>query len=248
MEKRTREIIALVLLVLLGIAAVCAMGWYILVGHRWNVTASNIDDSIGQMEGYTVLLVEGTRNPKPEDLESFDPGDVSDKSTETKAIDMDALIESYQEKGAEVYALAAFETGSYGEPLVVSRGNHRVGIAALAYPARPAAVAMARKQLAHQRSDFTVVFTNDEALTQSKNPGVDIFILDIPDEEPLSAQINHGSYWVSTPLEGEVEAIIVAPSGVISSKTLGQGESSSLEDLMVEESSSAAGKSSTAQI
>ena len=61
MRKRTREILALVLLAALVVIGASAMGYYILVGHNWNAAASHIDDSIGKMEGYTVILYEGTR-------------------------------------------------------------------------------------------------------------------------------------------------------------------------------------------
>lgn len=61
MQKRTREILALLLLVVLVLVGVGAMAYYIFIGHNWNVAASNIDDRIGQMDGYTVVLYDGTR-------------------------------------------------------------------------------------------------------------------------------------------------------------------------------------------
>ena len=65
MEKRTREIIALVMLLILGIGVACAMAWYILVGHNWNQAATHIDDMVGSMDGYTVVLFDGVvKKPK----------------------------------------------------------------------------------------------------------------------------------------------------------------------------------------
>ena len=46
-------------------AAVGAMGWYILVGHNWNQAATHIDDMVGSMDGYTVIVYEGVvKKPK----------------------------------------------------------------------------------------------------------------------------------------------------------------------------------------
>ena len=59
MDKRSREKLALALLAVLMLVAVGAMGWYILVGHSWNKAASHIDDAVGKMDGYTVILYEG---------------------------------------------------------------------------------------------------------------------------------------------------------------------------------------------
>jgi len=80
MQKRTREIIAVLLLGVLLLVGAGAMGYYILIGHNWNVAASHIDDSIGKMDGYTVLLYAGTRQPV-EDGESKE-GTAAKKSAE----------------------------------------------------------------------------------------------------------------------------------------------------------------------
>ena len=54
-----REKLALALLVLLGLTVVVAMAWYILLGHNWNHAATQIDDMVGSMDGYVVVLYEG---------------------------------------------------------------------------------------------------------------------------------------------------------------------------------------------
>ncbi len=64
MASNTREKLALIvfaLLIFLGLAGVC---WYLVVGHSWNVAASNIDDSVGTMDGYTCIVFSGTTEPK----------------------------------------------------------------------------------------------------------------------------------------------------------------------------------------
>ena len=60
MEKTSREKIALIVFLILAIGTGCILFGYVFAGHSWNVTASNIDDAFGNMEGYTAIVYEGT--------------------------------------------------------------------------------------------------------------------------------------------------------------------------------------------
>ena len=60
MEKTSREKIALIVFLVLAIGMGCILFGYVFAGHSWNVTASNIDDAFGNMEGYTAIVCEGT--------------------------------------------------------------------------------------------------------------------------------------------------------------------------------------------
>lgn len=60
-----REKIALVVFIGLIAVSLCGLFGYLTIGHSWNVAASNIDDATGRMDGYTVIVYEGTVNPEP---------------------------------------------------------------------------------------------------------------------------------------------------------------------------------------
>ena len=64
MSNRTREKQALVVFILLVFVGMGGLIWYLFAGHSWNVTASNIDESVGQMEGYTAIVFDGTMPEK----------------------------------------------------------------------------------------------------------------------------------------------------------------------------------------
>lgn len=64
MSSETREKQALVVFLLLIVLGMSGLVWYLFAGHSWNVAASNIDDSVGQMEGYTAILYAGTMPEK----------------------------------------------------------------------------------------------------------------------------------------------------------------------------------------
>ena len=60
MASNTREKMALLVFALLILFGLAGVSWYLIVGHSWNVAASNIDDSVGQMDGYTCIVYSGT--------------------------------------------------------------------------------------------------------------------------------------------------------------------------------------------
>lgn len=60
MEKTSREKIALIVFLVLAIGMGFILFGYVFAGHSWNVTASNIDDAFGNMEGYTAIVYDGT--------------------------------------------------------------------------------------------------------------------------------------------------------------------------------------------
>lgn len=67
MEKNSREKIALIVFLVLAIAAGCVLFGYIFAGHSWNIAASNLDDTFGNMDGYTVIAYEGTLDEGKDD-------------------------------------------------------------------------------------------------------------------------------------------------------------------------------------
>ena len=77
MSNRTREKQALVVFILLVFIGMGGLIWYLFAGHSWNVTASNIDESVGQMEGYTAIVFDGTM---PEKTSSVSKGKSSVKA------------------------------------------------------------------------------------------------------------------------------------------------------------------------
>lgn len=59
MEKRTREKIALVVFGLLVVFAGAVLIGYFATGRSWNVAASFVDDTVGNMDGYLAIVYSG---------------------------------------------------------------------------------------------------------------------------------------------------------------------------------------------
>ena len=229
MQKRTREILALVLLGVLLLVGVGVMGYYILVGHNWNVTASNIDDSIGKMDGYTVFLYEGTR-PSPAEAERISDAQpllergISKETRESNGggepIDIADAVKSYQEKGATVFMLDVANMTRYSEPYVVGKNGKRVGLMSAMAPVRKTEMRRAVIGLDRQEADCIVALTDDAEVCKPIVGGISIIVCDDPVEESPRDEYRGSSYCVGVPYVGEIQAVLMSPSGVLSSKTI----------------------------
>ena len=115
MSNRTREKQALVVFILLVFIGMGGLIWYLFAGHSWNVTASNIDESVGQMEGYTAIVFDGTM---PEKTSSASKGKSSvkaeaDSTTSSKTEESSTLVtDDMSASGTETNDKAASSSGS----------------------------------------------------------------------------------------------------------------------------------------
>ena len=256
MQKRTREILAVLLLAVLALVGVGAMGYYIFIGHNWNVAASHIDDSIGQMDGYTVMLYAGTRPEKAEDgqsgssAEKADAGqsESSSSSSETasdsgegaaasdapaekladlldeQSADLENVVESYREKGANVFVIEAGDLARYNEPFIVAKNGMRMGLFAVGKSRLRSAARADVQYLSEHDANYTVAITNDATLGDVAAEGlignVSIIVCDDKDGEFPNGRYRGSTYCVSAPYVGQVGVLIVSPSGVLSTKTI----------------------------
>ena len=100
MEKNSREKIALIVFLVLAIAAGGVLFGYIFAGHSWNIAASNLDDTFGNMDGYTVIAYEGTLEEESASV----PDDASGKTSKPESA---ASESSTAEKATETGAASS---------------------------------------------------------------------------------------------------------------------------------------------
>ena len=121
-EKKALGLLA----VLLAFACAC-IAVFIVVGHGWNVTAAHIDDAVGEMDGYTVILFDGMGETSVSPTLAEDEGGLSlgqilgtDNSTEGNAKSSDYLEQDGDTvaQGVEVLARDAEEAAN--QPLIES--------------------------------------------------------------------------------------------------------------------------------
>ncbi len=232
MQKRTREIIALVMLVVLLIGTACGVAWYILVGHNWNEAATNIDDRMGSMEGYTAVLYAGTAAASP----SSDSKPVSEsgaskssQSSESPLAEIEAGLESltvddvaasYREKGAQVIIVHADDLSSYEDPVIIERNGRRIAIVSATEPAPDLAVRKTIKSLGDYAIDFVICVLEKPSSIGTGFNRVNIAITtDIEEADSGSGYVGR-TYVVSPFDQNEIGVILIAPSGFLSCKSI----------------------------
>ena len=255
MEKRKREIIALGLLVVLGIAVAGAMAWYMMVGHSWNKAASHIDDLVGSMDGYTVIVYEGTLKHSKASKSSSAPASSSKSATsassalpdvsesavkassssskaasassnskrvavEADAVDLKKVISSYREKGASVIRLHVGELDRYKDPLVFTAAGRCFGICAAPGKYRYVTVRDKVLKLKDANADFTVVLTNKAGIMKGWLRNVNLVILSCDAHIPSGGTRIGNAFFVDAAEKGEVQAVIISPSGTVTAKTI----------------------------
>ena len=125
MEKTSREKIALIVFLVLAIGMGCILFGYVFAGHSWNVTASNIDDAFGNMEGYTAIVCEGTIEEEESAAQSpASAASAANGSANSKnAGDAESL--PGDSKAGDGQAPASSSSSSDGKPLLPLRKTAR---------------------------------------------------------------------------------------------------------------------------
>lgn len=231
MEKRTREILALVMLVVLALAVAFAMGWYILIGHNWNIAAVHIDDYVGEMRGYTVIVYEGVE-PSPVDVASFIDADaegernaVADDSedsieSELKGSDVDAIIEDYRNKEANVLHIRTKDPSYYSEPLILKCGEQRFGVFSVKGLNQYGKILMNTIYLARHSVDRIIIISEDRALQAIKLNGIDLVIFACDTTIDHQGEYIGNVFYVDCPPADEEQVVIIAPNNMFTSKII----------------------------
>lgn len=287
MTSHQREKIALIVFALLIVLSLFGLCWYLVAGHSWNVAASNIDDTFGEMDGYTAIVFPGTVDPalmdvesepkdsvnkrinpdpidkkdlkksedgstnqtlsstkgkdKPDELEhartkvpntakeelenSDETGEgsldelISSSLSEKEPLTLEAVMDSYEEKGASVFKLETDNLAYYEDGMILKRQGHRYGVFSVE-PLMP--YKAIEDKVAYFDSydvDFIVAITPSTALV-SRVAGIDIVITTSNEKLFAMGETIDGTFYVNAPLEGEVGVILVSPSNVVSAKVV----------------------------
>jgi hypothetical protein len=211
MKSLPRERIALVVfmaciaLILGGIVA------YLLAGHSWNVAASHIDDATGELDGYHVILYEGTSTPSESRVDakgklSFHPASLA--STEGE----------YRDKGASVIKIDTSDLDEYNRPIVIERDGYRIGIVSFEDDATKREM-QERCTYLNQHNCDTVVAICRTSQKAVKVEGFDI-LLTLEDNSGTISRTHPHLYHVQMPSVGSIGAILISPSEVASSRVV----------------------------
>lgn len=111
MAERSREKIALVIFVVLMMLGLFVASSYIIASHSLNFAATHIDDMVGNMEGYTVIVFDGTLSEQ--DLERAEAdGALSEEDPDSDVSDNDSTA---QDDAAGANPVASADSASASE-------------------------------------------------------------------------------------------------------------------------------------
>ncbi len=142
----------------------------------------------------------------------------SSSSTQQKdPVSVEDVAASYREKDAQVIVIDVEDLGAYQEGTVLKRGDRRIGVFSVAFNEPLPRVQAKVDELRAANVDFVVAITPDRQFVESAT-GIDI-VLSLTDEGSsfLGGTVN-GTYYVDSPLVGQVGAVLVSPHNVVSAK------------------------------
>lgn len=134
-------------------------------------------------------------------------------------LSVDAVAESYEEKGATTFTLSTLNPERYKEGVILKKGNHRFGVFSVTKLTSPRVLAQQVAYFTKHQVDFIVALTADKAYVDDVE-GIDI-VVSVQDEGLFVMGETLGStFFVSAPELGKVGAILISPSNVVSAKVI----------------------------
>lgn len=237
MEKSSREKIALAVFAVLILFSLVGLGWYIIAGHSWNIAASTIDDTVGEMEGYTAIIYPGTVSLEADEdatadvaeaAEGDSSGTVTDtlrgislfsshQESQTQPVDLDLLEADYQAKGAQVLALDVEDLSRYSEGSILKRGSKRIGVVSVDQSVTQLDVSRVLHSFELADVDCIVAITPDR-WRLGRLGGIDIVICTGDEGIAVMGETVNGTLYVNAPQVGHAGVVLISPSNVVSAK------------------------------
>lgn len=183
-------------------------------------------DSASQSAAATNSLAANGEAMQDDSVNSASPNTTNSSSSSTvksgetkKSITLAEVQESYEEKGATVFALDTTSLEKYSEGTILKKGGHRFGVFSVTKVTPTRVLEKQVKYFTDHEVDFIVVMTINKAFVEGLE-GVDI-VLSTQDEELFTmGETKDGTFFVDAPEKGLVGAILISPSNVVSAKTI----------------------------
>ena len=207
MKQVLREKIALLVFCLVLLVSLGALVAYILVGHSWNVVATQVDDAASDMEGYVAILYEGTQTPELREgnFESDPP------------VSLAGAVAAYREKGANVLSFDATNPAAYVEPTMFRAGDTRVLLVYLPDVAAHCKELRSQVAVAAKSADVVVGIAPSSYVGGTYSDVQVVIDLNEIDE---AHRANEEMQYIENCGVGSIGAVLISPSGVVSDRTV----------------------------
>ncbi len=231
MKKKTRDITAVVLIFFLLISGAIIMAYFIFMGHNWNYAASHIDESIGRMDGYAVVLYKGTQEQDNllDNAEVYKKLNPYIKNNDNRfevndvALNIKKAEQLYQSKGATTFVVDTRSIDSYKIPFTVIKNGISIGFLSAFSNETRSSIRSDVKMLEGLHPHYIVALTNDGLLSYSAVDGLIgpvSIVINTSKQVYVSNEHPTPIFQVRSPYKNTIGAVIISPSGVCSTKIL----------------------------
>lgn len=241
MSNRVRNIVAVVILVVLIFGLMGAAGWYFAQSRHWNVAATTVDDTLGSMDGYTVIAYQGllakprgssSEVPLPANWDTFlddqNRGEESPISQwlrrlqgePTEPPTFEEVVETYTDKGASVLELDVQDTQGYRIPAQISVGEKRVGVVAILSTDSPQRTTHHTKRLEEMEADYLVAIVDKLSAVERVIDRYDVVICTTDQGVGDNGATKGQTLIAQVPIVNYTGTVSIAPSNVASVKTV----------------------------
>ncbi len=243
MSKTVRERIALVIFFVLVLGGAMLAFSYFSTGRGWSVAATAVDDSVGQLDGYTAVVYSGVAPADPDqtsaeadlirDQEQIDPESEEDLglsllslASEVSAADAGRIFVSdvrdlYETRGASVLSLDVSDQASrYAVPQVFTVNGKKIGVFSITERLTPAQLEEIIDGLREEGAQSVICIAPRPALISSYD-GLDVVLItQAPHEYSITNEPEDGTVIAHSPEKGSVGIILLSSNNVPSAKSV----------------------------
>ena len=242
-STRTREKVALVVFGLLIVGASIALVTYFFAARNLNVAANQVDDTLGMMDDYTVIIYPGTipsaeaaALPTDEAPAAADGDEeaLAEHAAETsvegieealdagesagKPLTVADVFRQYSLKGASVLSLDDADVALYRTPKLFAVGSRTTGVFSIERYQSKTRLAPTMDALRAQGADIICLLAPDASMVGAESLAT-IVLTTEPDSD--SAAPSLGSTFVASAAPvGDVGVIAISSSNILSSAVI----------------------------
>lgn len=220
-SRRTREKIALYVLILLVIAGIAIVAWFFSTANTFTVVATKVDDRVGTMDHYTTIVYSGIRTPDnipeiPEESNNSD--ELKIDLSQLDVVYLSDVRDAYQNKGSKVITVDIAAIQKSETPQIYYVGSKKVAFFSVDQYTSQKSLSEITSDLKVQKVDITICVTKRSVMLGSFD-GIDC-VLCTEEKSPSEVSEGHiGNCLIARAAEiGSIGTLNISSSNLVSDK------------------------------
>lgn len=200
-KKREKVGVVVFILGILGIFA--AVFLYISLGHNLDLTASDIDHQVGQLNGYSTIIFEGNESKNNNFVQKTDDNKDYEKAN------INNVQKYYRDKNSTICKIKCCDYSAYEEGEIFQRGEWKIGVISIGQQALNDILNSKKEQILKEDSNKK----NQLSTSTENNDESKVFIeksfTSIPVKTKTQAMINFQKKIENLYVENKADIVIV---------------------------------------